>query len=132
MSSENTTQVPHLYEVTILVPNELSSKYSSWLDDHVREMRQVLHGIQKVDVLKNAGGSIPCPPDVTHPEYKGKSYTTFIARYFVESKEQIDDYIANRSAPMRSAAIGTFGEEVFTGALRFSRRIVPVSEMNDE
>ena len=122
-----TATVPHLYEVTIRVPVSIRDQYSNWLDDHVQEMKKVLHGITKVEV-ECTNEEIPCPSDVTHAEYKDKPYTTFVAQYFVESKEQIDDYIANRSAPMRSAAIETFGEEVF-GVLRFGRRIVPVSEM---
>lgn len=118
--------VPHLYEVTIDVPESLAERYSAWLDDHVAQMKTVLFGITKVEVVYT-NDEVSCPADVAIAEFKDKPYSRLIAKYYVESKEQIDDYIANRSAPMRSAAIDTFGQQVFS-CFRFSRRIVPVSE----
>jgi hypothetical protein len=119
---------PHLYEVTIDVPASLLEAYLGWLKPHAEEMKSHLYGIQSTDIIVKEE-ELPTPTDgVLKEEFKGKPYRRLIARYIVESKEQIDDYIANRSAPMRSAAISAFGQEVFS-CFKFSRRVVPVSEM---
>lgn len=126
MSTTSHPATAYLYEVTIDVPISLVDKYGKWLVSHIEEMKSHLHGILSVETIAREN-DLPAPDNLTNEEFKGKPYRRFIVQYIVENRDQIDDYIANRSAPMRTAAIDTFGQETLS-CFRFERRVVPVAE----
>jgi hypothetical protein len=96
-----------LYEVNIEVEPSLADKYVEWLRVHIDEMRTVLHGIKRVTLAKRDAAE--------------DGWVAFTVVYSVASREDLDDYLANRAARMRQQAMETFGDK-----FRASRRIMNV------
>jgi hypothetical protein len=93
-------------------------------------MRAVLPGILRADICRRLE-PVPCPSDYEETvsredggegESRPSPWTGFTVSYLVDSKEHLDDYIANRSAAMRQEAIDRFG----TSRFRAFRRIMAV------
>jgi hypothetical protein len=96
-----------IYEVNVEVEPSLSEKYLAWLRGHIGEMKTQLCGIQRVAVSSR--------------EAAADGWASFTIIYTLNSREDLDDYISNRSARMRQQAVDAFGTN-----FRASRRIMTV------
>jgi hypothetical protein len=100
-----------VYEVNIDVAPAIEDAYYEWLLVHCEEMTHQIEGMRNFTICERDAAA-------DSPGWK-KGYTV---SYFIETRESLDDYIANRAAVMRQQAVDTFGADQFKG----TRRIMTV------
>eukprot|EP00672_Neobodo_designis_P010694 CAMPEP_0174868302 /NCGR_PEP_ID=MMETSP1114-20130205/65730_1 /TAXON_ID=312471 /ORGANISM="Neobodo designis, Strain CCAP 1951/1" /LENGTH=124 /DNA_ID=CAMNT_0016103517 /DNA_START=27 /DNA_END=398 /DNA_ORIENTATION=+ len=115
-----------IYEVNIDVHPSIAQEYREWLAHHARGMFSLIEGLETAELSVRDGG-VPCPPDYTEDDNDGGDCATrpadwvgYTAVYRIRTRAALDDYVANRSGPMRAEAISRFG----TSKFRASRRIM--------
>jgi len=91
-----------IYEVNLTVHPEVSSGYKLWLEDHIKEMLN-FKGFKKALFLENL------------EETPSSQWTV---QYFIDSKENLDDYLSHHAKIMREQAL-----DKFSGQFSASRRI---------
>lgn len=97
-----------VYEVNLIVRNEIVEKFKAWLHSHVMEMLD-FDGFDDAEL-------VPI-------EQHDKDSQLLTVRYFVESQKKLDDYIENHAEKMRAD-----GLEKFPNQFSATRRIYPYSE----
>ncbi len=115
-----------IYEVNIDVHPEIAEAYKEWLRHHARGMFNLIDGLVSADLCVR-DVAVPCPADYEDAGEDGgegaskpADWVGITATYRIQTRAALDDYIANRSAPMRAEAIERFGTKRF----RASRRIM--------
>ena len=103
------------YEVNLNIDNEIYSEYMDWLENHVRDMLK-LEAFNKADLWK-----IEEPGETTNQ--------AVIVRYYVDTMQQLDDYLKTQAEKMRSEAT-----KLFSTKLQAQRRIMKsiVTNINED
>lgn len=95
----------YIYEVRIFVPMALAHSFKDWLDDHIDDMLSLSY-FTEARVIE--GESLDRPN--TH---------LFVARYEMNSKQDLQDYLLNAAPQMRSKL-----PEEFQGKVDYSRALL--------
>lgn len=98
-----------IYEVNLEVDEDINYKMAAWLQEHIANMLNF-------NGFKSAYWYFRLPEDEGDEAF-GKTLWTI--QYVVETRQQLDDYLNNHAAAMR-----TEGEEKFGGKFKASRRIM--------
>ncbi len=88
-----------LYEVSIVVDNDIYEEYLTWLDDHVQELLK-LEGFSKAEIWCDQNQS-----------------NQIICHYHIESEKHYTDYIEIHSPKLRAD-----GTRRFEGKFQIERR----------
>ena len=96
-----------VYEVNIDVAPAIEEAYYAWLLVHCEEMRHQITGMHNFMICEREAS------DTSNGWKKG-----YTVSYLIETREALDDYIANRAAVMRQQAVDTFGADQFRGTRR--------------
>jgi hypothetical protein len=117
---------PVVYEVNVDVHPSIAEAYEAWLIPHVEKMFTLIEGLRSADICRReptAGVAVPTTPEESAagaelPKWHGLTIT-----YKIDTKEALDDYLANRAGPMRQDAIDHFGTTKFKA---FRRIMEPI------
>lgn len=88
-----------IYEVNLTVDNEIIPEYQPWLVKHAKEMLQ-FSGFVSAEIAQEI-------PD----QNADASKTRFTVRYFVETKQQLDDYLQHHATRMRGQSAEKFNNK---------------------
>jgi len=102
-----------IYEVNLLIDNEIYSDYKSWLDEHILEMLKI-PGFVDATVLR------PKMDD----ERNTKDKTSVTVQYQLESAEDLEKYLQEYAPKMRGDGINRF-----EGRFSATRRVLEVEEV---
>lgn len=98
-----------LYEVNLKIASDVFEEYMSWLKVHVKEMLS-FDGFESAKYLTNS-------------EQNDPGFVKVTMQYFVDSLDDLNDYLENHSQKMRSE-----GTAKFPNKFSASRRIFNVQE----
>lgn len=87
-----------IYEVNVTINNDIFNEYTSWLIEHIKIMLQ-FKGFRKADILKEKTA-----------ENDAKT-TRLTVHYFLESEQDLDDYLNTHAKAMREDGIKKFGNQ---------------------
>lgn len=113
--------MPVIYEVNIDVHPSIAEAYVEWLRPHIEEMYHQIHGLRSARLCRREP-RLDYPADT--PVLPDATWVGYTVTYEILSRDALDDYLANRSGPMRQSALDTFG----TGKFVAFRRIMDVLE----
>lgn len=94
-----------IYEVRILVPLALSASFKDWLNDHIDDMLSLSYFTEATVV---EGEPLDRP-----------NMHLFVARYEMNSKQDLHDYLKNAAPQMRSKL-----PEEFNGKVEYVRSLL--------
>lgn len=94
-----------IYEVRIFVPTALAKSFKDWLDDHIDDMLSLSY-FSDAQVIEGE----PLDRPNTH---------LFVARYELNSKQDLQDYLLNAAPQMRSKL-----PDEFNGKVDYSRALL--------
>ncbi|MCL9780219.1 DUF4286 family protein [Vibrio sp. S4M6] len=97
-----------LYEVNLDISDSIYDDYMAWLTPHIKEMLK-FEGFIKADIFHN-----------TESEIGVKKVT---AAYLVDSEENLNHYLSEMAASMRSDGINRFGDKFSA-----TRRVLRLTE----
>jgi hypothetical protein len=105
-----------IYEVTIKIKADLADDYQAWLDDHVKEMENVLF---YKDVHQRSSEVKTADADIEAVFKAGDQYVEKVITYIVPSYELLSDYLTNGKATVMRSKV----PKVFNGHFVGSRDI---------
>ena len=97
-----------LYEVNLVISDEIFDEYMVWLRPHIQEMLR-FQGFIKADIYTNT------------EQQEGN--TKVVASYYVDNEENLHSYINEMSAGMRADGIKRFGDKCVA-----TRRVLKLQE----
>jgi hypothetical protein len=94
-----------IYEVNLKIRNEIADQFADWLDGHIQQL------------LQFDGFSSAVWTEIEQEESDEKWWTV---HYYVDTREQLEDYLQNHAATMRADGTDRFGGN-FTATRRIMR-----------